>query len=196
MVVLRSSADRVQIHNFQVQLEFRGSLQCKEGLQCCKAARDRCAQFAEIVPATLKKSTKLPGRPGGQPGDRPRGPPRFEGDCPRFGDRYGYRGGSPWGDFGGDKEDLGNGSIQGILDDVLDIRSSEVFSTNLELSLFREATNSILVSCQISLAFDADTSGCLHFFVFVVQGHGGRPAFGREGGGGGYSVVPSGSGFA
>lgn len=34
-----------------------------------------------------------------------RGPPRFEGDRPRFGDRDGYRGGprgAP-GDFGGDK---------------------------------------------------------------------------------------------
>ena len=34
-----------------------------------------------------------------------RGPPRFEGDRPRFGDREGYRGGprgAP-GDFGGDK---------------------------------------------------------------------------------------------
>ncbi|XP_057511838.1 40S ribosomal protein S10-1-like [Actinidia eriantha] len=58
---------------------------------------------SEIVPATLKKST----RPmGGPPGDRPRGPPRFEGDRPRFGDRDGYRGGprgGPPGEFGGDK---------------------------------------------------------------------------------------------
>ncbi|XP_057462443.1 uncharacterized protein LOC130752644 isoform X1 [Actinidia eriantha] len=30
---------------------------------------------------------------GGLPGDRSRGPPRFEGDRPRFGDRDGYRGG-------------------------------------------------------------------------------------------------------
>ncbi|KAL3695790.1 hypothetical protein R1sor_009866 [Riccia sorocarpa] len=46
---------------------------------------------------------------GGGPGDRaPRGgPPRFEGDRPRFGDREGYRGGAPRGPpgsgFGGDK---------------------------------------------------------------------------------------------
>lgn len=33
-----------------------------------------------------------------------RGPPRFEGDRPRFGDRDGYRGGPRGGgDFGGDK---------------------------------------------------------------------------------------------
>lgn len=35
-----------------------------------------------------------------------RGPPRFEGDRPRFGDRDGYRGGprgGPPGDLGGDK---------------------------------------------------------------------------------------------
>ncbi|KAK1320467.1 40S ribosomal protein S10 [Acorus calamus] len=52
---------------------------------------------SEIVPATLKKSVRPPARPfaggGGPPGDRPRGPPRFEGDRPRFGDREGYRGG-------------------------------------------------------------------------------------------------------
>ncbi|KAJ6434363.1 hypothetical protein OIU84_017964 [Salix udensis] len=50
---------------------------------------------SEIVPATLKKQAKpAGGRPfGGPPGDRPRGPPRFEGDRPRFGDRDGYRGG-------------------------------------------------------------------------------------------------------
>ncbi|RVX01948.1 40S ribosomal protein S10-1 [Vitis vinifera] len=61
---------------------------------------------SEIVPATLKKSVKPPGRPmGGPPGDRPRGPPRFDGDRPRFGDRDGYRGGprGPPGEFGGDK---------------------------------------------------------------------------------------------
>ncbi|KAF0934064.1 hypothetical protein E2562_022740 [Oryza meyeriana var. granulata] len=48
---------------------------------------------SEIVPATLKKSARQPGRPfgSGPPGDRPRGPPRFEGDRPRFGDRDGYR---------------------------------------------------------------------------------------------------------
>ncbi|KAG6526373.1 hypothetical protein ZIOFF_016356 [Zingiber officinale] len=50
---------------------------------------------SEIVPATLKKSARPPARPfgSGPPGDRPRGPPRFEGDRPRFGDRDGYRGG-------------------------------------------------------------------------------------------------------
>uniref|UniRef100_A0A453BZH3 Plectin/eS10 N-terminal domain-containing protein n=1 Tax=Aegilops tauschii subsp. strangulata TaxID=200361 RepID=A0A453BZH3_AEGTS len=62
---------------------------------------------SEIVPATLKKSARPPGRPlgSGPPGDRPRGPPRFEGDRPRYGDRDGYRGGprgAP-GDFGGEK---------------------------------------------------------------------------------------------
>ncbi|URD73039.1 40S ribosomal protein S10 [Musa troglodytarum] len=63
---------------------------------------------SEIVPATLKKSARPPARPfgSGPPGDRPRGPPRFEGDRPRFGDRDGYRGGprpgGPPGD-GGDK---------------------------------------------------------------------------------------------
>ncbi|XP_073525635.1 uncharacterized protein [Phyllobates terribilis] len=59
---------------------------------------------SEIVPATLKK--KPVARPmGGPSGDRPRGPPRFEGDRPRFGDRDGYRGGprGPPGEFGGDK---------------------------------------------------------------------------------------------
>ncbi|KAK1304396.1 40S ribosomal protein S10 [Acorus calamus] len=72
---------------------------------------------SEIVPATLKKSVRPPARPfaggGGPPGDRPRvcldhrGPPRFEGDRPRFGDREGYRGGprGPPGEYGGgDKE--------------------------------------------------------------------------------------------
>ncbi|KAK1670623.1 hypothetical protein QYE76_058782 [Lolium multiflorum] len=62
---------------------------------------------SEIVPNTLKKSAKPPSRPfgSGPPGDRPRGPPRFEGDRPRFGDRDGYRAGprgAP-GDFAGDK---------------------------------------------------------------------------------------------
>ncbi|KAF9623053.1 hypothetical protein IFM89_036189 [Coptis chinensis] len=60
---------------------------------------------SEIVPATLKKSLKPPGRPMGG-GDRPRGPSRFDGDRPRFGgDRDGYRGGprGGQGDFGGDK---------------------------------------------------------------------------------------------
>jgi small subunit ribosomal protein S10e len=62
---------------------------------------------SEIVPNTLKKSAKPPSRPfgSGPPGDRPRGPPRFEGDRPRFGDRDGYRGGprgAP-GDFAGEK---------------------------------------------------------------------------------------------
>lgn len=32
-----------------------------------------------------------------------RGPPRFDGDRPRFGDREGYRGGPRGGDFGGEK---------------------------------------------------------------------------------------------
>lgn len=60
---------------------------------------------SEIVPATLKKAARPPPSRtmgGGPPGDRPRGPPRFEGDRPRFGDRDGYRGGprgAP-GDFG------------------------------------------------------------------------------------------------
>ncbi|KAK1300233.1 40S ribosomal protein S10 [Acorus calamus] len=46
---------------------------------------------SEIVPATLKKSTRdFGGSGGGPPGDRPRGPPRFEGDRPRFGDKEGY----------------------------------------------------------------------------------------------------------
>ncbi|CDP21919.1 unnamed protein product [Coffea canephora] len=47
---------------------------------------------SEIVPATLKKSARPLGRPmSGPPSDRPRGPPRFDGDRPRFGDREGYR---------------------------------------------------------------------------------------------------------
>ncbi|KAG5041479.1 hypothetical protein AAZX31_05G196700 [Glycine max] len=62
---------------------------------------------SEIVPATLKKQAKPPGRPfGGPSGDRPRGPPRFEGERRFGGDRDGYRGGprgGPGGDFGGDK---------------------------------------------------------------------------------------------
>ncbi|KAJ6305814.1 hypothetical protein OIU78_021192 [Salix suchowensis] len=59
---------------------------------------------SEIVPVTLLKQSKpAGGRPfGGPPGDRPRGPPRFEGDHPRFGDRDGYRGG-PRGGEGGEK---------------------------------------------------------------------------------------------
>ncbi|KAF9607663.1 hypothetical protein IFM89_037896 [Coptis chinensis] len=60
---------------------------------------------SEIVPTTLKKSLKPPGRPMGG-GDRPRGPSRFDGDRLRFGgDRDGYRGGphGGQGDFGGDK---------------------------------------------------------------------------------------------
>lgn len=75
---------------------------------------------SEIVPATLKKQMKPGGRPMGPPSDRPRyiiialslslycivvfilndvhslfysGPPRFDGDCPRFGDREGHRAG-------------------------------------------------------------------------------------------------------
>ncbi|XAR63028.1 hypothetical protein NMG60_11022813 [Bertholletia excelsa] len=63
---------------------------------------------SEIVPNTLKRAARPTpaGRPFGGPGDRPRGPPRFEGDRPRFGDRDGYRGGprGPPGEFGGDKE--------------------------------------------------------------------------------------------
>ncbi|KMZ60116.1 40S ribosomal protein s10 [Zostera marina] len=52
---------------------------------------------SEIVPATLKKSSRpIPSRPLG---DRPRGPSRFEGDRPRFGDKDGYRAG-PRGEFG------------------------------------------------------------------------------------------------
>ncbi|VVA92661.1 unnamed protein product [Arabis nemorensis] len=59
---------------------------------------------SDVVPATLKKSAKPIGRPfGGPPGDRSRGPPRFEGDRPRFGDRDGYRGGPRGGDVGGEK---------------------------------------------------------------------------------------------
>ncbi|XP_022764428.1 40S ribosomal protein S10-1-like [Durio zibethinus] len=97
---------------------------------------------SEIVPATLKKSTRPPGRLGGPPGDRPRGPPRFEGDRPRFGDRDGYRGGPRGGDFGG----------------------------------------------------GGDKGGAPADFQPSFRGSGGRPAFGR--GGGGYSAAPSGSGFA
>ncbi|CDP04851.1 unnamed protein product [Coffea canephora] len=49
---------------------------------------------SEIILATLKKSAKPLDRPmGGPPGDRPRGPPRFDGDRPRFGNREGYRAG-------------------------------------------------------------------------------------------------------
>ncbi|XP_057510233.1 40S ribosomal protein S10-1-like [Actinidia eriantha] len=61
---------------------------------------------SEIVPNTLKRASRpgpAGGRPfGGPPGDRPRGPPRFEGDRPRFGDRDNYRGGprGPPGEFG------------------------------------------------------------------------------------------------
>ncbi|KAG8497051.1 hypothetical protein CXB51_008293 [Gossypium anomalum] len=44
---------------------------------------------SEIVPATLKKSA----RPRSFACLNLRGPPRFEGDRPRFGDRDGYRGG-------------------------------------------------------------------------------------------------------
>ncbi|CAM8959188.1 hypothetical protein QQ045_005846 [Rhodiola kirilowii] len=56
---------------------------------------------ADVVPATLKKSTRPSGRPmGGPGGDRPRGPSRFEGERPRFGDRDGYRAGPT----GGEKE--------------------------------------------------------------------------------------------
>ncbi|KAL6209204.1 hypothetical protein ACLB2K_020147 [Fragaria x ananassa] len=41
---------------------------------------------SEIVPNTLKKQPKPPGRPfGGPPGDRPRGPPRFGDGERRFG---------------------------------------------------------------------------------------------------------------
>ncbi|KAK3144764.1 hypothetical protein QOZ80_4AG0317540 [Eleusine coracana subsp. coracana] len=59
---------------------------------------------SEIVPATLKKSARPPGRPfgSGPPGDRPRGPPRYGEDRPRFGDRDGYRG-APRGDYAGEK---------------------------------------------------------------------------------------------
>ncbi|KAM7267389.1 hypothetical protein ACFE04_009555 [Oxalis oulophora] len=57
---------------------------------------------SEIVPATLMKKATA-GRPSAG-GDRPRGPPRFEGDRPRFGDREGYRSGPRGGaDFGGEK---------------------------------------------------------------------------------------------
>ncbi|WKA07300.1 hypothetical protein VitviT2T_025144 [Vitis vinifera] len=97
---------------------------------------------SEIVPATLKKSVKPPGRPmGGPPGDRPRGPPRFDGDRPRFGDRDGYRGGprGPPGEFGGDK------------------------------------------------------GGAPADFQPSFRGSGGRPGFGR--GGGGFGAAPSSSNF-
>ncbi|CAK9142265.1 unnamed protein product [Ilex paraguariensis] len=60
---------------------------------------------SEIVPTTLKKSTKPLSCPfGSPPGDRLCGP-RFEGDRPRFGDRDGYRGGprGPVGELGGEK---------------------------------------------------------------------------------------------
>ncbi|EFJ25099.1 hypothetical protein SELMODRAFT_37555, partial [Selaginella moellendorffii] len=53
---------------------------------------------SEIVPATLKKSARPPGRP--MPQQPPRGPPRYEGDRPRFGDREGYRSGPRGGGFG------------------------------------------------------------------------------------------------
>mmetsp|Transcript_37827 Transcript_37827/g.52529 ORF Transcript_37827/g.52529 Transcript_37827/m.52529 type:complete len:168 (+) Transcript_37827:130-633(+) len=58
---------------------------------------------AEIVPATLKKSTRPLSRPNGPGAGRPDGPPR--GDRPpRFGgDREGYRGGGGRGGGGGDK---------------------------------------------------------------------------------------------
>ena len=36
-------------------------------------------------------------------GDFFRGPPRFDGDRPRYGDRDGYRGGQRGGDVGGEK---------------------------------------------------------------------------------------------
>ncbi|KAG6483132.1 40S ribosomal protein S10-1-like [Zingiber officinale] len=64
---------------------------------------------SEIVPATLKKSARPPARPfgSGPPGDRPRGPPRFEGDRPRFGDRDGYRGGPRPGGPSGELGDKG-----------------------------------------------------------------------------------------
>ncbi|KAG6481013.1 hypothetical protein ZIOFF_057604 [Zingiber officinale] len=64
---------------------------------------------SEIVPATLKKSARPPARPfgSGPPGDRPRGPPRFEGDRPRFGDRDGYRGGPRPGGPPGEAGDKG-----------------------------------------------------------------------------------------
>ncbi|KAK2983576.1 hypothetical protein RJ640_023110, partial [Escallonia rubra] len=56
---------------------------------------------SDIVPSTLKKSAKPPGRPMGGQQDRPRGP---TGDRPRFSDREGYRGGPRGGgEFGGDK---------------------------------------------------------------------------------------------
>ncbi|KAM1208728.1 hypothetical protein ACFX2J_014355 [Malus domestica] len=57
---------------------------------------------SEIVPATLKKQAKPPGRPMGPSGDRPRGPSRFDGERRFGGDRDGYRGGprAPGGDFG------------------------------------------------------------------------------------------------
>ncbi|KAI8545070.1 hypothetical protein RHMOL_Rhmol07G0014000 [Rhododendron molle] len=59
---------------------------------------------SEIVPNTLKRAARPPpagGRFGGPPGDRPRGPPRAEGDRPRFSDREGYRGGAraPTGEY-------------------------------------------------------------------------------------------------
>ncbi|XP_022734401.1 40S ribosomal protein S10-1-like isoform X2 [Durio zibethinus] len=112
---------------------------------------------SEIVPAALKKSTKPPGRLGAPPGDRPRGPPRFEGDRLRFGDRDGYRGGPRGGDFGGEKGGA-----------PADFQPSFRVKNNFNLE-----------------------------FIFAwiwYKGSGGRPAFGR--GGGGYSAAPSGSGFA
>ncbi|KAH7295991.1 hypothetical protein KP509_26G002500 [Ceratopteris richardii] len=58
---------------------------------------------SKIVPATLKKSARPPGRPLRGAGDRPRGPAR-DGDRPRFGVRDGYCGGPPRGPGGfGDK---------------------------------------------------------------------------------------------
>ncbi|CAI7797084.1 unnamed protein product [Closterium sp. NIES-54] len=57
--------------------------------------RDYLNLPSEIVPATLKKSSRPPGRPMGAGGDRP--PRRFEGGR-GYGDREGYRGYGAGGD--------------------------------------------------------------------------------------------------
>ncbi|KAL8199752.1 hypothetical protein R6Q57_013320 [Mikania cordata] len=135
---------------------------------------------SDIVPATLKKSAKPLGRPmGGPPGDRFRGPPRFEGDRPRFGDRDGYRGGprGPPGEFGRDKGGApadyqpAFNSINQFQQDVADIRSllSILTDDRNESSEFRKV---VLAWMKTHGKQPVDTSGSSGG---VFSGSGGGP---------------------
>ncbi|PNY17519.1 40S ribosomal protein s10-like [Trifolium pratense] len=124
---------------------------------------------SEIVPATLKKQAKPPGRPfGGPPGDRPRGPPRFDGERRFGGDRDGYRGGprGPGGEFGGEKGGA-----------PADYRPSFGLPCSGFMMVLVASFHDGVESLEPSLV------GGSHGVSILVLGPGGRPGFGRGSGG-------------